>query len=482
MIKLLLATGQVSLNTYIETKIIPIIDGELIGTVDCKSDLLPNVQVLKPDIVIVSKTLTGSDRTILETILDLHRNMPSVRIIFLAGNVDTNNKEKVLELGTLVINGIFDIHHEQTITKTILVDLINHPRTRDDVSYLLKYMDTNKISEDEIVQIEDEIEDGGDAQKYGYKNVVLVSSIKPGTGKSFVSTNLATDIARFGVKKKDGSRPKVALIEGDLQNLSLGTLLGFEDDEKYNLKTVMDKISTVFNSDGSLVDNALEIKKVNEFIKQAFKPYYSVKNLYALVGSQLRLDELDTIKPEYYTYLIEAAKDLFDIVIIDTNSALTHVSTFPLLQLCSKAYYVLNLDFNNVRNNKRYQKTLQDIGIFDKVRYVINEDIDNEYMRLIGQEPLEEIQYDSAAIEDSGFHVVSKIPEIPKEIFLNRLYEAVPIILDETEYTLKARIEISKIANEVWEVDNYEWLEKEFSRYQGKINGIVKKRKGFFGG
>lgn len=481
MLKIILATGQTQLNTIIETKILPVVDGELVGTVDCKSDLLPNVQVLKPNLVIVSKTLTGSDKTILETILELHRMMPSVRIIFLAGNVDTNNKEKVLELGTLVVNGIFDIHHEKSITKTVLIDLIQNPRTREDVSYLLKYMDTNKIMEEEIVEFDDEIEDGGDVSKYGYKNVILVSSIKPGTGKSFVSTNLATDIARFGVKKKDGSRPKVALIEGDLQNLSLGTLLGFEDDDKLNLKTVMDKIATVFNPDGSLIDNALEVKKVNEFIIQAFKSYYTVKNLYALVGSQFRLDELDNIKPEYYAYLIEVAKDYFDVVIIDTNSSLAHVSTIPLLQLCSKAYYVLNLDFNNVRNNKRYQKTLQDFGIFDKVKYIINEDIDNEYRRLIGQEPLEEIQYDSRAIMDSGFDVVSKIPEIPKEIFLNRLYQAVPIILDETEYTLKARIEISKISKEIWDVDNYEWLEKEFLRYQGKINSVVSKRKGLFG-
>ena len=182
-----------------------------------------------------------------------------------------------------------------------------------------------------------------------------------------------------------------------------------------------------------------------------------------------------------YDTLCKARAEGADVVIIDTNSSLAHVSTIPLLQLCSKAYYVLNLDFNNVRNNKRYQKTLQDFGIFDKVKYIINEDIDNEYRRLIGQEPLEEIQYDSRAIMDSGFDVVSKIPEIPKEIFLNRLYQAVPIILDETEYTLKARIEISKISKEIWDVDNYEWLEKEFLRYQGKINSVVSKRKGLFG-
>ena len=481
MLKILLATGQNELNNFIENKVIPVVDGELVGLVDCKSDLLPKSQVLNPNLIIVSKALSGTDKTILETILEVHKMIPSIRIIFLAGNVDTNNKEKMLELGSLVVNGIYDIHHEKSITKTILIDMIQNPKQREDVSYLLKYMKTNQINEDEIVEFEEEVEDAGDVEKYGYKNVLLVSSIKPGTGKSFVSTNLATDIARFGVKKKDGSKPKVALIEGDLQNLSIGTLLGFEDDDKYNLKTVMDKIATVFTPDGHLIDNPMEIKKVNEFIIKSFKSFYQVNNLYALVGSQFRLDELDSIKPEYYAYLIEVAKDYFDVVVIDTNSSLVHVSTIPLLQLCSKAYYVINLDFNNIRNNKRYQKTLQDLGFFDKIRYIINEDIDSEYRKLLGQELLEDIQYDCNAIIDSGFNVVAKIPEIPKEIFLNRLYEATPIILDETEYTLKARIEISKIAKEVWDVDNYEWLDKEFTRYQEKINGIVKKRKRIFG-
>lgn len=481
MLKILLATGQQKLNEIIETRIIPVVDGELVGKVDCKSDLLPTAQILNPNLVIVSKALSGTDKTILETLLELKKMMPNLRIIFLAGSVDSNDKEKMLELGTLVTAGIFDIHHEKSITKTILLDLIQNPKSRESVQYFLKYMKANQINEDEIVEFQEEVEDGGDVEVDGYKNVILVSSIKPGTGKSFVSTNLATDIARFGIKKKDGSRPKVAIIEGDLQTLSLGTLLGFEDDDKLNLKTVMDRIATVFDNEGHLIDDPVAIKKVNEFIISAFKPYYSIKNLYALVGSQLRIDELDAVKACYYAYLIEVVKDYFDVIIIDSNSSLVHVSTIPLLQLCSKVFYVLNLDFNNIRNNKRYQKTLQDLDVFHKVKYILNEDINNEYRNLLGQELLEEIQYDGDALADSGFDLVARIPEIPKEIFLNRLYEAVPISLDETDYTLKARIEISKVSQEIWDVENYEWLEKEFSRYQEKINGIVKKRKGLFG-
>lgn len=153
MLKILLATGQNELNNFIENKVIPVVDGELVGLVDCKSDLLPKSQVLNPNLIIVSKALSGTDRTILETILEVHKMIPSIRIIFLAGNVDTNNKEKMLELGSLVVNGIYDIHHEKSITKTVLIDMIQNPKQREDVSYLLKYMKTNQINEEKLLNL-----------------------------------------------------------------------------------------------------------------------------------------------------------------------------------------------------------------------------------------------------------------------------------------------------------------------------------------
>ena len=55
-----------------------------------------------------------------------------------------------------------------------------------------------------------------------------------------------------------------------------------------------------------------------------------------------------------------------DVVIIDSNSSLVHVSTIPLLQLCSKVFYVLNLDFNNIRNNKH---NLCNYIIYNNINY-----------------------------------------------------------------------------------------------------------------
>ena len=480
MQRILLATGNEGLDRIIETKVAPAVNGKIVGSVLYKKDLRKSIENLEPDIVIISKLLTGTDRSIIDVILEAHIILPKARIIYLAGDVALSNQNKSLELATLVSSGIYDIITSSKISKNVLIDIILNPKVKKDVEYLIKGLKTGTIDQSDIVSFEEEVQDLGDIKQSGYKNIVLVSSIKPGTGKSFVSTNLATAIARFGVKKKNGERPKVALIEGDLQTLSVGTLLGYSDDEKLNLKTAMDRIAKILVN-GELVDDELLIRSTNDFIRTCFRKYDRIDNLYALTGSHLRMDELDEVKPEYYFYLLSVIKEYFDVVILDCNSSLVHVSSGPLLELCGQAYFILNLDFNNVRNNKRYQKTLQDLGILDKVQYVLNEDMDKEYRALMGQEMLEPLQFDSSAIEDFGFNVISKIPEIPKEIFLNRLYRGLPIILDETDFTLKARIEISKIANSIWTVDNFDWLQKEFDRYQRKVNKVAAKRGRLFG-
>ena len=479
MKKMLLATGQSKLDVIIKNKVAPEVDYDVIGEVEFKHDLVKVVKDKKPDLVIVSKLLSGTELTLLEVLLTLKRECPMVRVIFLAGEIDDKNREKMNELATLVQSGIYDILHEKKISKDLLIYLIKNPKDREQVQYLLKYVKANVVYEDEIVEIEEVEEEVEDIEENGFKNVFMVSSIKPGTGKSFVSVNLATAIAKYGKKKADGKPPKVALIEADLQNLSVGTLLQMEDD-KVNLKTVMQQISTIINDEGQLIDDVVKIQGVNEYIKNAFKPYYNVKNLFALVGSQLSMEEVENIKPYHYIYLIDVIYDEFDVVIIDSNSSLAHVTTYPLLRMCKTAYYVVNLDFNNVRNNSKYQETLSNIDVFDKVKYILNEDIDKEYRQLIGRDLLEDILFKAEEIKECGFDLVAQIPEIPKEIFLNRIYSGRPVALDDTEYTLKARIELSKIANEIWEVDNFDWLNAEYERYKQRVFQTVNKRKGFF--
>lgn len=480
MKRMLLATGNQSIDKAIIEKVAPVVQCDVVKTLYFKNEVIENCLEHQPDIIIVSKMLGGNDVSLLKVLIELKKKIPEIRVIFLCGEIDRNNKEKLTELGYLVMNGIYDLLPDKTIKLNPLANLIVKPKKLEDVEEYTKYLiPTNVIYKDEMIEIEEETEEENE-EVNPYKKIYIVSSIKPGTGKSFVSTNIATAIAKFGKPKEDGTRPKVAIIEGDLQNLSVGTLLQIEDD-KNNLKTVMDKISTIFVSDDEIIkDNPVKVEEVRGFIKKSFQPYSRVKNLYALVGSQLKIEDLNNINPYYYVYLLESILNDFDVIIVDTNSSLGHITTTPFLHICNKAFYVINLDFNNVRNNTRYKDTLNKMGVLDKVNYVLNENLDKEYSELIGRPLIEEVAFDSEGLKDSGFKVVSSIPELPKEIFNNRLFEGAPIVLDEEDITLKPRLELSKVANEVWEIENLEWLDNEYNKYKEKHLGSKKKKKGFF--
>lgn len=430
-----------------------------------KSELYEACVNFKPDILIISEKLSG-DELLSGIAIDIKQKLPNIRIIYLAGSVDLNNMNKINKLGAMVLAGIYDIITERKVNKGLIKSILESPKAKSDVEYLLRYFIEKKKDNDINMEYEEEIAETEIIDDY-YKNVFMVSSIKPGTGKSFVSTNIATCLAKYG-EEINGHPPKVAIIEGDLQTLSVGTLLAIEDD-KHNLKTVMDKIATIISPDGNFVNDDLKINEVNEYILNAFKPYSKCKNLYALVGSQLTMEEIEGISPLYYSYLIDIVSQKFDYVIIDSNSSLLHVTTYPLLSMVNKSYYILNLDFNNARNNMRYRHTLKNLGVYDKVKYILNEDLTDS------PDNVEKLQFDSNVLSES-FELEAKIPIIPKAIFLNRLWQGTPIILDDTDYTLKARYELSKVSNQIHKIKNLDLLAKECER----ISETNTKKKWFF--
>lgn len=473
--RILSATGIKSLDQTIEK-----FEGyELVGTVEYNDEILEACEYYQPDILLIGTSLAGKEN-MQKLLLELVKKFPNMRIIYLNGELDLNDTPKLTFLSTLIMAGIYDIIVEPKLNAQLLKFILDNPKTEEDMRFITNRV-TNKINKDSSAIIFEDEEEIKHEEEDIYNNLFVVSSIKPGTGKSFLSTNLATAIAMYGKPKKNKEKPKVALIEADLQNLSVGTLLQLEDD-KHNLKTVMDKIATIIDKNGNLIDNMIKIEEVNRYILSSFKQYNKCNNLYALVGSQLSFKELENIRPEYYSYLIDVVCKEFDVVIVDTNSSLTHITTLPLLALSKYIYYVLNLDFNNVRNNVRYQDILKDIGIINKVKYVLNEDIVND----IDESPssgvdIEELIFTADEINEKFFKLEARIPELPKTVFLNRLYAGTPVVLDNEDYTTKARYEILKVANQIWEVENLEKVEKQYKEYvKKKKEEKNKKRKGLF--
>ena len=306
-------------------------------------------------------------------------------------------------------------------------------------------------------------------------NLAIVSSIKPGTGKSFLSVNIASAIARYGKPTKSGKRPVVGLIEGDLQNLSVGTLLGISDNKR-TIKSALDKISEIITNDGTFIGNTFSVENVNNYVRDCFIPYTREPNLLCLVGSQLKFEDIKNLNQYQFKYLVESMSLMFDVLIVDTNSALTHISSYPLLKSAKSCYYVLNLDYNNIKNNSRYRTTLKNMGIMDKVKYIINEDITKD----IEGQFLEKLECNRELISESGFNVVGSVPIVDKSVFLNRIYKGLPIVLDENTKSINhVRQSIFEIANDFYPIDErYLNLETQTDKKKDKPKkGIFK----FFG-
>ena len=454
---------------------IPMLDDELkrqnsLNVTQCvlKNELEQLIERVNPQIVILTDKISGEE-SIIKLMIRLKNKFHYVRFIYLAGSMDPKDKARVDALGMLVLVGIYDIVISQKINIDLVMDIIKYPKQEQAVAYLTghlldaKHEITNAFSGLEYEEFSDnEVETS-------FPNVFTVASVKPGTGKSFLSVNLACAIAKYGVDK-----PKVALIEADMQTLSVGTLLSI-DEKKGNLKTAMESVATLFNNN-TLTDDMEKRRRTNKIIKNSMVTYKGLTNLDVLVGSSITPEEVDSLKiiPQYFTYIIEVLKEEYDYVIVDTNSSIFHVSSFPILQKAKACFYILNLDFNNVRNNVRYSAMLKELGIFQKVHYVLNENIENTKEFYNQGVNIEELNFTAEDIQDKYFKLEAKIPMLPKTVFLNRLYDGTPVVLDsdKIEATQKTKLEILKIANGICPI------ESEIE----KLTQIIKKREEGAGG
>lgn len=430
------------------------------------------------DVLLVSDGLTGDGESLNQIMIDMHMAYKNLRIVYITSGVNSKNKQsKMRQLGYLVRVGIYDIVSEDTITMMHILKALIQPADKEDVSWIFRYIDSEEANTPkDKIQVETVKEEEVDESRRGaIPNLTMFSSIKPGTGKSFISVNVATAIAKYGVKNKDGKPPKVALIDGDMQNLSIGTLLGIDDDDK-NLKTVIDKIQSILDSKGEEIDDPARVADVRAFVRSSFVQYKESKNLHVLAGSQLQWDMVQDFTGNDFIWLLNVIREEYDVIIMDSSSSLNHVSTVPLMLMSHDLYYILNLDWNNIHNNGRYQKTLIDYGVFDKVHYILNENVSVEPSDGDG----EELLLGEKEVREQGFDIKGSIPMINKITFLNRIVNGVPIVLDTEPETLEARVGILRIANRIWEIERLSVEEERFADRLEKLNGTKSRGLGFF--
>lgn len=428
----------------------------VVKTIESRKEILDSIVQNKPDILLVSNGLNG-DESLYEILVNVSKISPSTRIIYLCGEILPSDKQKIDAIGFLTMFGIYDVIYEKRLNSALLKDILDNPKSKKDVEVFLQKVRNieENISKERNFNFVS-IDESETLNPYVYKNVFTFSSIKPGSGKTFVSSNIASAIAKYG-EEKNGVCPKVAIIEADLQNLSLSTVFGL-DDTNNNIKNVFEKISK-YVVNNKFIGSENEQSEIHDTIMRNFLQPEKNKSLYVLGGSSLFFRDIQFIRPEYYTYLIDEISAHFDVVIIDLNSSMSHTTTYPLLEMSNTCYFILNLDYNNIRNNIRYREYLDEIDILSKTKYILNQAVENNKKTDIdsGVE-FEKLDFTERDLTEHGFVFEGKIPLVPYTVMCNRLYSATPLVFEKEKYTRGARAELFKIANQIWPLKNIDKL------------------------
>lgn len=403
-----------------------------------------------PDILFVIEGMDGGGRTT-DILIRIKEANPNLRIIYAIGTETIESDYLLRSLISLVEHGIYDIYHGKSITTQIIDDLIAHPKSKADMNYLYTALSRN-LNQNRILVDDDE--DPGAAMD-SKDNLIVFSSIRPGSGKSFISTNTAAAIAMYGRAKDNGNEPRVCLVEGDLQTLSIGTVLGVSN-PNYNLKEALKQAGRVVNQNGEIYGDSTTQNEVNNFILSCCLNVPDIPNLYALTGSNLTLEELGEINAFQYFYLLDILCDLFDVVIVDANSSLEHTTTGPLLQMAKNIFMILTPDYLSVKVNQRFFKDLKKLGIVNKLQYIVNKSLTESQQKSL-QVPLE---FDPEELVEP-FHPEFSVPNIDPVIAYNHMYDHRPVMMDKSFSTIQARLEIAKLANRIWPVDCFNEFENE---------------------
>lgn len=461
--KVLLITSSLSLQNIFKRSELHDYVAEHTST--SKEDALTYISNNNPDIFIIVEGTPSTEGMSTEgLIMQLRERCPKSRIIFLTGEVVLTDNVKAEMLNQVVRAGVYDIIIGSKPTATDLINHILNPSTFEDVKYLIRESSNTQSKKEGVIN-----------------NLVSCYSVKPGSGKSFLAYNLAVAIAKFGQPKPNGQLPRVALIDGDLTSLSIGAFIHVENG-RYNMKEALHYASQVIDEQGNQIGNKEGLEEAKKEIRKCFIKHPQVDNLYAMVATNIELGDRVGINPHQFYFMMQAIYGAFDIVIADMNSSLEHSTTGPLFALSNRIYFLVDPDFNNIRNNIRYQQDLVALGINDKTRYIMNKYISPKTQLQFS----EKLDYNIGEIRNAGIDIVGVIPLEDPIVMNNRVMSGEPLVLDRSEATSQTRKALLKIANENWKINEsavkaFETSEKSLRKEKGVVEKVVETKKGFLG-
>lgn len=399
---------------------------EVVATIGTRSDLEREINnlITNVDILFMTEAFECEGVGIDDIMIKWKKTFPNLRVIFLKSE-EYNNRTKVM-LQRLTENGIYDIIIAEEVTLGDIIHLIDEPKSLSDVQKIL------------------------DSPRYTgtYNRMFLFSSLKPGTGKTFLSTNVAVAIAKYGQKtrSRDGTmvEPRVLLVDGDLANLGVSTLLRAENFDR-NMLHALKQVRNYIGENGELLVEEGEMAQVRSKIISFLTRYKLSPNLYIMGANNIPREELDKIAPEHFYFMLQQLVSSFHVIICDSNSAFDHPTTAGLYDMSGHIYLMLDNDYNNIQNTRRYYKQIKELGYGDKVKFIVNKNLSRDTELTC----LEDLAYEVKEID--GLSIEDRIPLIEAGVMKTLDYSGDLVVLSDK--APEAKKQILDIADGIWKID-----------------------------
>ena len=397
-----------------------------------------------PEVLLMTEGFDCQGSSVADVLVGIKQEFPSLRIVYIHGSEFTTGTKRILT--KMVENGIYDIAIGDEPTLSSIINLLENPRSYGDASSILE-ADGNEV----------------------YENVITVSSLKPGTGKTFLVTNLAVALAKYGTKKRMRTGkfvdPRILLVDGDLLNLSVGTMLRTNNYDR-NMLTALQRIAKYVNEDCHYTMSDSDVDSIKTYVRSCLCTYKDCPNLYIMGANSISLEDLSKIAPVHFYFMMQMLVKAFDIILVDSNSAFDHQTTAALYELSGHIYLMLDNDYNNIQNNLRYIDKLREMGYDNKITYIVNKDMSREMETLC----LEDLVYDTSSIGD--LVIDHRIPLIDAGKIKTIDYGESLVIT--SNIAPEARKAILDIADSIWKID-YDKTEvlEEDTKKPNKLIGLL---------
>lgn len=227
----------------------------------------------------------------------------------------------------------------------------------------------------------------------------------PGSGKSTFATQVAVLLA-----EQVGSR--VLLADFDSLFPALDHYMGISKEPEGVSYKINDVENPTPSTGMAYAYDAIERGIFNQkYFNEIVSSHPKHKNLDILTGNY-SLNMFEMLAEKHFNTIIEVAKNVYDYIILDTNSVLFIDATFVALKSANMVYTICEGDYSGLREVNKNLEYLSSYISKEKFDVVINKYTPKHLDRTTMEQVLEGVKI-AQIIDYNAKHVISKIEKRP---------------------------------------------------------------------